>query len=56
MKSVYERKADGEVRETWMDRFVDLEPKEGFRAVVEQAWSRSASTPNEASRPETLAA
>jgi len=56
MKSVYERKAYGRVRGTWMDRFMRLEPEGGFRAVVEQAWSRGASTPNRASRPETLAA
>ena len=56
MKSVYERKAYGRVRGTWMDRFMKLEPKDGFRAVVEQAWNRGASTPNGGSRPETLAA
>jgi hypothetical protein len=56
MKSVYERKAFGRVRGTWMDRFMQLEPKDGFRTVVQQAWRRGASTPSEASRPETLAA
>jgi hypothetical protein len=59
MKSVYERKqlaADGRMRETWMDRFMRLEPEGGFRAVVELARSGGASTPNGASRPQTLAA
>jgi len=56
MKSVYERKAYGKVRGTWMDRFMQLEPEGGFRAVVELARSHRASTPNEAYRPTSLAA
>jgi hypothetical protein len=28
-------------RETWMDRFVRLEPEAGFRAVVQQIWNGS---------------
>ena len=55
MKSVYERKAYGRVRGTWMDRFMQLEPDGGFRAVVALARSYSASTPNVAS-PKALAA
>lgn len=52
MESVYGRKrlaANVGVRETWMDRFTQLEPEGGFRAVVQQAWNRNAPTPNRAS-------
>jgi hypothetical protein len=52
MKPVYGRQrsaANAGVRETWMDRFTRLEPESGFRAVVRQAWNRSAPTPNGAS-------
>lgn len=56
MKSVYERKAYGRVRGTWMDRFMQLEPEGGFRAVVELARSHGTSTPNGTYRPNTLAA
>jgi hypothetical protein len=56
MKSVYERKAYGRVRGTWMDRFMQLEPEGGFRVVVELARSHGPSTPNAHSRPKTLAA
>jgi hypothetical protein len=52
MKPVYGRQrsaANAGVRETWMDRFTKLEPESGFRAVVRQAWNRSAPTPNGAS-------
>ena len=52
MESVYGRKrlaANAGVRETWMDQFTQLEPEGGFRAVAQQAWNRSAPTPNRAS-------
>jgi hypothetical protein len=52
MKSAYTRKAlaaNAGVRETWMDRFTQLEPEGGFGAVVQRAWSHSAPTPNRAS-------
>jgi hypothetical protein len=39
-----------------MDRFMQLEPDGGFRAVVELARSHGASTPNAESRPKALAA
>jgi hypothetical protein len=56
MESVYGRKrlAAAGVRETWMDRFTQLEPDGGFRAVVQLAWSRSAPTPNRASQLNSL--
>ena len=49
MESVYGRKrvaANAGMRETWMDWFTQLEPEGGVRAVVQQAWNRSALTPN----------
>ncbi|HEV2036433.1 MAG TPA: hypothetical protein VGU71_19970 [Candidatus Dormibacteraeota bacterium] len=49
MKSVYERKrfaANAGEHESWMDRFTQLEPEDGFRAVAQQAWNRSAPMPN----------
>jgi hypothetical protein len=39
-----------------MDRFMQLEPEGGFRAVVELARNHGASMPNADSRPKTLAA
>ena len=57
MKSVYDRKrpaANVDVRETWMDRFTQLEPEGGFRTVVKQAWNQSASTPNGAGHLNSL--
>lgn len=56
MKSVYERRAYGRVRGTWMDRFMRLEPDGGFRAVVELARNHGASMPNAEGRPKSLAA
>ncbi len=43
MEAVYGRKrqSDKGVCETWMDRFVELEPEGGFRSVVQQVWSQS---------------
>jgi hypothetical protein len=52
MESVYARKrlaANARVRETWMDRFTQLEPEGGFRAVVHHVWNSSAPTPDRAS-------
>jgi hypothetical protein len=52
MESVYGRKrlaANAGTRETWMDRFTQLEPEGGFRAVAQHAWNRISLTPNQAS-------
>jgi hypothetical protein len=48
MQAVYGRKlaANAGVRETWMDRFTQLEPEGGFRAVVGRVWRRGAPTLN----------
>jgi hypothetical protein len=57
MKSVYGLKrlaANAKVHETWMDRFTQLEPEDGFRAVARQAWIRSAPMPNGASAVSSL--
>jgi hypothetical protein len=57
MRPVYGQKrlsADAGVRETWMDRFTKLEPKDGVRAIVERAWNRS--TPTSDRHLTTLAA
>jgi hypothetical protein len=40
--------------ETWMDRFTQLEPEGGFRAVVQHAWNPSARTPNRSSALNSL--
>jgi hypothetical protein len=51
MESVYGRKrlaANAGGRETWMDKFAQLQPESGFRAIVEQVWSRCLRTPNRA--------
>jgi len=37
MQPVYVTKADPRDRTTWMDRFIAMEPKGGFRDVVELA-------------------
>ena len=57
MEPVYGRKrlaANAGGRETWMDRFVKLEPEGGFRAIVERTsnWT----TPTADTHVTTLAA
>jgi len=37
MRPVYVKKADPKNRITWMDQFIALEPRGGFRDVVEMA-------------------
>lgn len=39
MESVYGRKRLAGERETWMDRFTQLEPEGGFRAAFQHSWS-----------------
>ena len=39
MDAVYSKKKPGE-RTTWIDRFIALEPKDGFLAVARQVWNR----------------
>ncbi len=51
MEPVYGRKrmgANAGRGETWFDRFTQLEPAGGFRAVVQQVWNDSALTSNDA--------
>jgi hypothetical protein len=44
MEAVYGRKrqSDRAVRETWMDRFVEMEPAGGFRAIIQLVQNRHA--------------
>ena len=41
MDAVYRKKNPGE-RTTWIDRFIALEPEDGFLAVARQVWKREA--------------
>jgi hypothetical protein len=43
MQPVYVKNADPTDRNTWMDKFIALEPVGGFRAVVEATQYRSSS-------------
>lgn len=40
MKPVYVKKSNPAERKTWIDRFIAIEPKGGFRSVVELARRR----------------
>ena len=57
MKAVYGKKrlaASSQERETWMDRFTQLEPEEGFRAAAKLSWSRTVVLHSVASRPDSM--
>jgi hypothetical protein len=41
MDAVYRKKKPGQ-RTTWIDRFIALEPEDGFLAVARQVWKREA--------------
>ena len=43
MQPMYVKKTDPKDRNTWMDKFIALEPAGGFRAVVEATQYRSSS-------------
>jgi len=57
MEAVYgQERADAMVqeRETWMDKFAQLQPKDGFRAAAELVWSGAVASHVGASQPSTL--
>jgi len=55
MRPVYgQKRRSSAARETWMDRFTQMEPEGGFRTSVELAWNASTATADK--RPQSLAA